>query len=48
MFESLDDRIKHDEQEVTTTRERVIKYLVVVIISVIVFGGLVFGVRMMS
>lgn len=48
MFESLDDRMKHDDQEVTTTRERLLKWVVVGVISVIVFGGLWMGVRMME
>ncbi len=48
MFESLDDRMKHDDQEVTSTKERVLKWLVVAVVSVIVFGGLVIGVRMME
>ncbi len=48
MFESLDDRMKHDEQEVTSTKERMLKWVVVAVISIIVFGGLVMGVRMME
>lgn len=48
MFESLDDRMKHDDQEVTTPRERLLKWVVVGVISVIVFGGLWMGVQMME
>lgn len=48
MFESLDDRMKHDDQEVTSTRERLLKWVVVGVISVIVFGGLWMGVQMME
>ena len=48
MFESLDDRMKHDEQEVTSTRQRILQWVVVGVISVIVFGGLWMGVRLME
>jgi hypothetical protein len=48
MFESLDDRMKQDEREVTTTKERLLKWVVVGVISVIVFGGLWMGVRMLE
>lgn len=48
MFESLDDRMKHDEQEVTSAKERWLKWVVVGVISIIVFGGLWMGVRMME
>ena len=46
MFDSLADQIRHDEQEVTTRRERLIRYLVIAAISVLVFVGLIIGVRM--
>ena len=48
MFESLDDRMKHDDQEVTTTKERILKWAVVAVIAVIVFGGLWMGIRLME
>jgi hypothetical protein len=48
MFESLDDRMKHDEQEVTSTKERMLKYAVAGVIAVIVFGGLWMGIRLME
>lgn len=48
MFETLDDRMKHDEQETTTSKERMLKWLLVGVVSVILFGGLYFGVRMLE
>lgn len=48
MFETLDDRMKHDEQETTTGKERMLKWLLVGVVSVILFGGLYFGVRMLE
>jgi hypothetical protein len=48
MFESLDEHIKHDEQMETTPRERWLYRLAVVVIAVVVFAGLFFGVRMLE
>jgi hypothetical protein len=48
MFESLDEHMKHDEQLETTSTERWLRYLAVVVVSVVVFGGLYFGVRMLE
>jgi len=48
MFETLDDRMKHDEQEATTSKERMLKWLLVGVVSVILFAGLYMGVRMLE
>lgn len=48
MFESLDDRMKQDEREVTTPGEKYLKWAVVAVIAVIVFGGLWMGIRLME
>ncbi len=48
MFETLDDRMKHDEQETTTPKERMLKWVLVGIVSVILFGGLYMGVRLLE
>jgi len=48
MFESLDEQMKHDDQETTSPRERMMKYILAGIVSVLVFGGLYFGVRMLE
>lgn len=48
MFESLDDRIKQDENEVTTPRERLVKWVLVGIVSLVLFGGLYMGVRLLE
>ena len=46
MFDSLSDRIKADEQVANT--ERFIRWAVVALISVAMFGGLYFGVRLLE
>jgi hypothetical protein len=48
MFETLDDRMKQDERETTTSKERMLKWVLVGIVSVILFGGLYMGVRLLE
>lgn len=48
MFESLDEHMKHDDELETTPKERWLLWLAVVVVSVVVFGGLYFGVRMLE
>jgi hypothetical protein len=45
MFESLDEQIKHDLDAQTTKKQRVLLWLGVAVATVILFGGLYFGVR---
>ena len=44
MFDTLEERIKHDEA--VPAKERIEKGLAVVILSVLLFGGLYFLVRL--
>ena len=48
MFESLDETMKHDEQEVTTSRERILRWLAVGLVSVLVFGGIYYTVTLLE
>ena len=48
MFESLDEQIKLDEHRTTSNTERVLRWLLVIVIALIVFGGLYWGVHMMQ
>lgn len=48
MFDSLADQIRHDEQAETTRRARLIRYILIAVISVLLFVGLYMGVRMAS
>jgi hypothetical protein len=45
MFDSLEERIRHDEAEDTTTTDRIMKGLLVAILSTGLFYGLYFAVR---
>ena len=48
MFDSLDDQMKHDDQEQTTTQQRILKWVLIAVLSLVLFGGLYFGVRLLS
>ncbi len=48
MFDSLEDRIKHDDQEEVTTKERMMHWAAIAVVSVLVFGGLVIGIRILD
>lgn len=48
MFESLADRMKEDEHKEVNQTERIIRWVVVAILSIVLFGGLYMGVRMLE
>ena len=48
MFDSLDDQMKHDDKVAKTTKEDVIKWLAIAVLSLVVFGGVFFGVRLLE
>jgi len=48
MFDSLADRIREDEHKEVNTTERVLRWIAIAVISVVLFGGLYYGVRMMQ
>ena len=48
MFDSLDDQMKKDLDRQTTTKQRMLLWLAVAAASVIVFGGLYLGVRLVG
>lgn len=48
MFDSLADQIRHDEREQGSSRERLMLWIVVGVVSVLVFGGLYAAVQMLG
>jgi hypothetical protein len=48
MFDSLSDQIRHDEEAATSGRERTVRYIVIAVISVLLFVGLYMVVRLAS
>ena len=45
MFDSLSDQIRHDEELEVPRRERIIRYFVYAVVSILVFIGLYMAVR---
>jgi hypothetical protein len=48
MFDSLADRMKEDEQQSVRPAERYLKWGAVIVISLVLFGGLYLGVRLLE
>jgi hypothetical protein len=45
MFDSLEDKIRRDDQSTSTPTDRRLFYAVVLLVSGILFGGLYAGIR---
>jgi len=48
MFDSLDEQIKHDDAIEKSRKERIVEWMVVALLSILVFGGLYYAVRMIE
>lgn len=48
MFDSLDEQMKHDARAQKSKQEWVLEILAIVVLAVVVFAGLFFGVRMLE
>jgi len=48
MFESLDEKIKHDNEAETTRKERIVKGIAIAGLSVLLFLGLIIAVWMLE
>jgi hypothetical protein len=48
MFDSLDEQMKKDDKRMVSNRERMMRWAIVAIGSVVVFGALILGVHLMS
>ena len=48
MFDSLDEQMKADERKAISTTERALRWVAVAITSVLLFGGVYYGVRMLE
>jgi hypothetical protein len=47
-FDSLEEKIKHDAEIEVSRPERVVKGVVISVLSILFFGGLYFAVRMIE
>ena len=48
MFDSLSDQMKHDLDQQTPKSQRIIEYLLVGVVSVVIFGGLYMGIKFLQ
>ncbi len=48
MFDSLADRIREDDRKEVNNTERYIRWAAVLVLSVVLFGGLYIGVRLLE
>ena len=48
MFDTLDDQIKADERREISPKEKYIRWAVVAVSSLLLFGGLYYGVRFLG
>ena len=48
MFDSLDDQMRKDDDRVTSSKQRMMRWALYVLAAGVVFGGLFFGVHLMS
>jgi len=48
MFDSLDEQIKRDENRVSTSAQRMMRYALYVIAGAVVMGGVLLGVHLMD
>jgi hypothetical protein len=48
MFDSLEEQMKKDEKQESTTKERILRYLAIAAASVLIFGGIVVAVQRMQ
>jgi len=48
MFDSLTDRIREDDHQEVNSTERMVRWVLIAVLSLILFGGLYYGVRMLE
>jgi hypothetical protein len=48
MFDSLADRIREDDRREVSNTERILRWATVAVVSVVLFGGLYIGVRLLE
>jgi hypothetical protein len=45
MFDSLADKIREDDQKESNSTERIIRWVIIAVVSVVVFGGIYWGIH---
>lgn len=48
MFDSLNEQMKHDRDRESSSQQRILLWIAIAVASLIVFGGLYFGVSTLA
>jgi len=48
MFDSLDEKIRHDDELEVSRKERILKWVAIAILSILLFGGVYVGVHILE
>lgn len=48
MFDSLDEQIKKDDDRVSSSKERMVRWALYALAGVVVMGGVILGVRLLG
>ena len=48
MFDSLDEQMAADEKRAVSSTEKMVRWLLVVIVTLLIFGGLYYGVHLLE
>jgi hypothetical protein len=48
MFDSLDESIRKDQDRISSSKQRMMRYAIYAVASALLFGGLMFGVYRFS
>jgi hypothetical protein len=48
MFATLDEQMKYDDAAATTPRQRTVKWAVIAVTAVVLFGLLFFGIQLLA
>ena len=48
MFDSLDEQIRKDDDRISSSKQRMLRWVLYALACVVVFGGVILGVRFMS
>jgi len=48
MFDSLDEKMKHDDAVEISRKERIVRWVAIAVLSILLFGGLYFAVHMVQ
>jgi hypothetical protein len=48
MFDSLDEQIRKDDDRISSSKQRMVRWALYALVGVVVFAGLILGVRLLG